>query len=454
MKMVDREPVVAVGLITGVDSVVFELKGDFVNLGGAHLSAGIYRAEPTDSGVEIVAENGWRDRSASEYVVAPAGRSTTFIVRDVTIGIDFHWQQKQDQKFQGALRIKRDSHGRLTVINDISIESYLTGVISSEMSETSHPELLKAHSIVSRSWLLAQMKPWKKERHKRSFALQRDADELQLIRWYDQESHDDFDVCADDHCQRYQGVTKVTSESAFEAIKETFGKVLVYDDELCDARYTKSCGGMTESFDAAWEDTRFSYLAVSYDGEEFPKGFDLPLTDEANAERWIRNSPAAFCNTNDTQILGKILPDFNQETKDFYRWRVTIKQDELQELLRSKLEVDFGAVHRLEAVERGASGRIVKLRITGERETMIIGKELEIRRALSASHLYSSAFVVDSNGDDGGAPASFTLIGAGWGHGVGLCQIGAALMAERDYDFQRILEHYYRGARLYGLYSA
>jgi peptidoglycan hydrolase-like amidase len=210
---------------------------------------------------------------------------------------------------------------------------------------------------------------------------------------------------------------------------------------------------MTESYDAAWEDARFPYLAVSYDGEEFPAGYDLPLTDEANAERWIRNSPPAFCNTADTGILGKILPNFDQETTDFYRWRVRLGQDELLELLRAKLGVSFGAVHKMEAVERGASGRIVRLRVVGESETMVIGKELEIRRALSPSHLYSSAFVVESEGIEGGAPAAFTLIGAGWGHGVGLCQIGAALMAERGYDFRRILEHYYRGARLYGLYS-
>ena len=454
MEMVEREPVVNVGLMTGAEGVVFELKGAFVNADGEQAPGGLYRAEPVNNGVEIVSENGWRGHSASEYRLAPAESSTTFIIRDVTIGIDFHWQQKQDQQFQGALKIKLDADRRLTVINEIPIEDYLTGVISSEMSETSHPELLKAHSIVSRSWLLAQIKPWKKERHKQSFAIQPYGGEMQLIRWYDQESHEGFDVCADDHCQRYQGVTKVTSETVYDVIRATFGQVLVYDEELCDARYTKSCGGMTESYDAAWEDVKFPYLAVSHDGEAFPAGFDLPLSDEANAERWIRNSPPAFCNTNDQSVLGKILPDFNQETTDFYRWRVVITQDELQELLRAKLGVDLGAVRKLEAVERGASGRIVRLRIVGERETMVIGKELEIRRALSPSHLYSSAFVVESEGKDGDAPARFTLIGAGWGHGVGLCQIGAALMAERGYNFRRILEHYYRGAQIYGLYSA
>jgi stage II sporulation protein D len=453
LKMIDHEPVVAVGVMTGVESVAFELKGAFVNSAGERLEEGSYSAGPWIGEVEIVSEDGRHYFSVSEYRLTPAEPSASFIVRDVKIGIDFHWEQIQDQEFQGALRIKLEADERLTIINEVPIEAYLTGVISSEMRADSHPELLKAHSVVSRGWLLAQMKPWKKERHKPSFALQTIGGEKRLIRWYDQESHADFDVCADDHCQRYQGVTKATSATVYEAVRATFGQVLTFDEELCDARYSKSCGGMTESYDAAWEDARFPYLAVSYDGEEFPAGFDLPLTDEANAERWIRNSPPAFCNTTDASVLGKILPDFNQETTDFYRWRVTIAQDELRELLRAKLGVSFGAVHRLEAVERGASGRIVRLRIVGERETMVIGKELEIRRALSLSHLYSSAFVVESEGLAGCAPAAFTLIGAGWGHGVGLCQIGAALMAERGYDFRRILEHYYRGARLHGLYS-
>jgi stage II sporulation protein D len=453
MQKIDREPTVSVGLMTSAESVGFELKGAFMNSAGERLDGGNYRARPFNNGVEIESELGWRGFSTSEYILTPAGPPASFIVRDVTIGVDFHWQRKQDQQFQGALRVRLEADSRLAVINEVPVEAYLIGVISSEMSANAHPELLKAHSVISRSWLLAQMRPWKKARHKPSFDLRTVGGEKRLIRWYDQESHSDFDVCADDHCQRYQGVAKATSAAVYEAIRATFGQVLTFDDELCDARFSKSCGGMTESYGAAWEDARFPYLAVSYDGEEFPAGYDLPLTDEANAERWIRNSPPAFCNTADTGILGKILPNFDQETTDFYRWRVRIEQDELPELLRAKLGVSFGAVHKLEAVERGASGRIVRLRIVGESETMVIGKELEIRRALSPSHLYSSAFVVESEGIEGGAPAAFTLIGAGWGHGVGLCQIGAALMAERGYDFRRILEHYYRGARLYALYS-
>jgi SpoIID/LytB domain protein len=317
------------------------------------------------------------------------------------------------------------------------------------MSASAHPELLKAHAVVSRSWLLAQLHPWNKARKKPSFTARESDGEKQLIRWYDQESHSGFNVCADDHCQRYQGFTKASLRKAKDAIRETRGQVLAYGEELCDARYSKSCGGMTERFNSAWEDVDAPYLPVQYDGESFPPGYALPLRDEANAAAWIRNAPPAFCNTNDRSLLGKILPDFDQETTDFYRWRVTIEQEELQELLWRKLGVKFGKIRRLEPVERGGSGRIVRLRIVGEHETMTIGKELEIRRALSPSHLYSSAFVVETDED----ASRFTLIGAGWGHGVGLCQIGAALMAERGYSFQQILQHYYRGARLFELYE-
>jgi SpoIID/LytB domain protein len=442
--------------MTGAESAIFELNGEFVISGGKRLNGGSYRIGIVEGGIEVGSEDGRHKFTGPEFRLAPVLPSSSFTLFDVLIGIDFHWERKQDQRFRGALKIKRDAGGRLTIINEVPVESYLVSVISSEMSGASHTELLKAHSIISRSWLLAQLSSWKPrgtERLKPSFGIQSSGGEKRLVRWYDQENHTDFDVCADDHCQRYQGVIKSAPPKVSDVIRATWGRVLVYDGELCDARFSKSCGGMTESYDAAWEDTRFPYLAVSYDGETFPAEFSLPLTEDANAERWIRNSPPAFCNTNDKKILARILPDFDQETKDFYRWRVTITQPDLQELLRKKLGVDFGPVHRLEPVERGASGRIVRLRIVGERETLVIGKELEIRRALSPSHLYSSAFVVENGDPNGGAPAEFTLIGAGWGHGVGLCQIGAALMAERGYDYRHILKHYYRGAQLYELYS-
>lgn len=452
MKPIEREPIVAVGLMTGAGTVSFELKGGFADASGVRFAAGSYQAVTACNRVEIVAADGRRFSAGDEIRLTPVD-AASFVVRDVVIGIDFHWEQKQDQQFQGALRLKLGADKRLTVVNEVPVEAYLTSVISSEMSATADAELLKAHAVISRSWLLAQMSPWKRPRVKSEAKIEVVNGERQLIRWYDQEAHADFDVCADDHCQRYQGVTKATSPAVFDAIQATFGRVLVFDEELCDARFSKSCGGMTESFDAAWADERRAYLAVDYDGEKFPAEFLLPLTDETNAEHWIRSSPPAFCNTTDPKALGKILPDFDRATRDFYRWRVEIAQAELQGLLRRKLGIEFGAIHKLEPVERAESGRLVKLRIVGERETLVIGKELEIRRALSPSHLYSSAFVIETSGDGSGAPASFTLIGAGWGHGVGLCQIGAALMAERGYSFEQILAHYYRGALLQALYA-
>ena len=456
MNQIEREPIVAVGLMTGAETVSFELKSEFADASGVRFAAGAYQAVTACSRVEIVAADGRRFSAGEEIKLTPVDSAASFIVRDVVIGIDFHWEQKQDQQFQGALRLKLGADKRLTVINEVPVEAYLTSVISSEMSATADSELLKAHAVISRSWLLAQMSPWKRPRVKCEPKIEIVNGERQLIRWYDQEAHTDFDVCADDHCQRYQGVTKATSPMVFDAIQATFGRVLEFDGELCDARFSKSCGGMTESFDAAWANERRAYLAVAYDGEgdgeNFPVEFDLPLTDEANAEKWIRQSPPAFCNTTDPKVLGKILPDFDQATRDFYRWRVVIAQTELQELLRRKLGIEFGAIYKLEPVERAESGRLVKLRIVGERETLVIGKELEIRRALSPSHLYSSAFVIETSGNGSEVPENLTLIGAGWGHGVGLCQIGAALMAERGYGFEQILAHYYRGARLFSLY--
>jgi SpoIID/LytB domain protein len=436
-------PFVVVGLMSNVDAVSFELKGEYFATVDERYSPGSYRATAAGDHIDV---NG---RALPWLRLGPLSESCSFVICDVVIGIDFHWERKQDQEFSGMLLLKLDERGRLTVIIEDTAESYLTNVISSEMSASAHPELLKAHAVVSRSWLLAQLHPWNKARKKPSFKARESDGEKQLIRWYDQESHSGFNVCADDHCQRYQGFTKASLRKAKDAIRETRGQVLAYGEELCDARYSKSCGGMTERFNSAWEDVDAPYLPVQYDGESFPPGYALPLRDEANAAAWIRNAPPAFCNTNDRSLLGKILPDFDQETTDFYRWRVTIEQEELQELLWRKLGVKFGKIRRLEPVERGGSGRIVRLRIVGEHETMTIGKELEIRRALSPSHLYSSAFVVETDED----ASRFTLIGAGWGHGVGLCQIGAALMAERGYSFQQILQHYYRGARLFELYE-
>jgi peptidoglycan hydrolase-like amidase len=381
--------------------------------------------------------------------------SCRFTVHGVRIGRGFHWEREESQQFQGGLRIQASDDG-LTLINQLPLESYLVSVISSEMSASCPAELLRAHAIVSRSWLLAQLNRERGiEGHSHSQSVAEIGDQHEIVRWYDRQSHRDFDVCADDHCQRYQGISKAFSQAAFDAVSDTRGKVLMYGEEICDARYSKSCGGMTEAYSAVWDDQDVPYLKPIYDGpgSEVP-GHRLPLSVEVNAEDWIASTPLAYCGVPTPELLTRVLPGFDQETSDFYRWHVDYSQQELGEILLAQLGIDFGQVHSLVALERGESGRIIKLRIVGEKRTLVIGKELEIRRALSRSHLYSSAFVVRATRDQQSEfPERFSLIGAGWGHGVGLCQIGAAVMADRGHGHEEILSHYFTGARITGLYK-
>lgn len=450
MIQIEQEPIIAVGLMTvPAGQVSFTLAGDFVTGNQVVLPAGQYHVNRTGKVIQL-SNGSFFDFEVTLTPVAAA----SFTVHDVVIGINFHWERKEDQSFQGALKLKIDEAGNLLVINLVPLEQYVTSVISSEMSATSTVELLKAHSIISRGWLLAQIKPWRIERQAdlSNGVIGTNADgEQELIRWYAREAHTDFDVCADDHCQRYQGITKATEPRVFETIQSTRGQVLTFANTICDARFSKCCGGMVEDYTAAWDNTKLDYLTVLYDGATFPAEFALPLTEEANARQWILGKPPAFCNTQDKAILARILPGFDQETTDFYRWRVTLPQDELQALLQKKLGVDFGAILSIEPVERAASGRLVRLRIVGEKTSLVLGKELEIRRAFSPSHLYSSAFIIEAAAEP--IPTHFTLQGAGWGHGVGLCQIGAALMAEQGYEHERILAHYYPGAHLHQLYE-
>lgn len=451
---VEREPTIKVGVVSEVESLAFELMGNGWVADGRVLPQGAYNVELrgqtprlTGSGVEI-------DFAGNEFLLRPCPGSgpCSLSVKDVQIGIGFHWQRNEDQKFGGQFRPICTSSGKLSLINIVPIEDYLTSVIASEMNGNAHPELLKAHAITSRSWLLAQLQPWKvlrREARSEDSALKPE----DSVRWYDRENHPDFDVCADDHCQRYQGMTKATTGAAGDAISQTFGQVLTFEGQICDARYSKSCGGVTEDYRAAWEDVSIPYLSSGYDGDEWPTAFRSPLSAEANAAAWILKHPPAFCNSNDRTILDKILPDFDRETEDFFRWRVEIEQDTIQSLLRSKLNLDVGPVLSFDVAERGRSGRIIRLRVHGERGSVTIGKELEIRRALSQSHLYSSALVIQPGVATNGVPASFTIVGAGWGHGVGLCQIGAAVMAERGFESTAILHHYFSGARIDRLYS-
>lgn len=371
--------------------------------------------------------------------IVPKCGDSRFMLHDVVIGVGFHWQRNEDQTFVGELLFIAED-GEVRAINRLPVEDYLVSVISSEMSATSSLEFLKAHTIISRSWLYAQLQ----RREKQRFSVLGHESEDEIVRWYAREDHTLFDLCADDHCQRYQGVTRAVNPNVARAVRETCDIVLMYDGEVCDARFSKCCGGVTERFSACWEDMDYDYLQAFRDVEG---NVPLPdLTTEEGARAWIESTPPSYCSTDDSKVLSQILNGYDRETNDFYRWRVEYSQEELSELVSRRSGVDFGKVEDLQPLERGASGRIIRLRVVGSRCTKIVGKELEIRRWLSESHLYSSAFVVDKIAD--GDSARFVLKGAGWGHGVGLCQIGAAMMGEKGFSHEAILRHYYPGASL------
>ncbi len=440
----DKEPEVKVGIVSG-QKIHFSLNKPYLAKGKTVI--GEQEVEFSEGGVL------WNGNQYSSLTFHPQSADASFSLSDVTIGVNFHWERKETQTFLGTLRFVVESD-KICAINELPVEKYLESVISSEMSATSSLELLKAHAVISRSWLLAQMKKRRDvaESGNNFFSFTKKED--MLIRWYDREDHTIFDVCADDHCQRYQGITKETSPHVAEAIRQTKGQVLLDGDEICDARFSKCCGGVTEEFQYCWEDTPKNYLTAVRD---IALGIEstLPnLTNEEEAEKWIRFNPPAFCNTQDKRILSQVLNDYDQETVDFYRWKVTLTQEKLQQLIADRLKMDLGSILDMKSVERGTSGRISKLQIIGTEKTFTIGKELEIRRTLSDSHLLSSAFIVDKYDiDEQGVPQRFELIGAGWGHGVGLCQIGAAVMGEEGYLYDAILLHYYQGAEIKKLYK-
>ena len=437
---ITTQPNVSVGIVSGRE-IKFCLNATYVAEGMP--SAGKQTVSFSENGVL------WNGKTYKQLEFLPQSDEASFSLYDVTIGVNFHWERKETQMFLGKLKFIVNGNS-VCAVNELPVERYLESVISSEMSATSSLELLKAHAVISRSWLLVQMQNRRKGEATAHVAASEIQGNGELIRWYDREDHTLFDVCADDHCQRYQGITKETSAHVAEAIRQTAGQVLTDEDEICDARFSKCCGGETEEFQYCWENLRKPYLVALRDA---PQQEALDLTIEANADRWIRSSPESFCNTRDAKVLSQVLNNYDQETSDFYRWRVEYTQQQVQQLLTEKLGIDFGAVVDLIPVERGTSGRLSKLRIVGEKLTLVIGKELEIRRALSKSHLYSSAFVVDAfDRNEQGIPKRFALIGAGWGHGVGLCQIGAAVMGERGYSYKEILLHYYPGAIIKQIY--
>ena len=427
---VRTEPTIDVGIMQGEEIAFLFNKPYTAN--GTIFNIGEYKATLKDEKVLF------EGNSYDELIFTPATENpSTFSLHGVTIGKEFHWQQQETQTFQGSL-ILRIIDGELHAINRIPIEDYLTSVIASEMSGTSSIELLKAHAVISRSWLLAQIASPKLKIENSKLKVDPTCNNLdssasptlevnfqfstfnsQFIKWYDREAHTHFDVCADDHCQRYQGVHRKITEQVHEAIRATRGIVLSYEGEVCDARFSKCCGGITELYESCWDDTPHPYLSVVHD---------------------------PFCNTDDPKILSEVLNHYDQGT-DFYRWTVEYTQEELSELVRRRSGFDYGDIVDLIPIERGPSGRIVRLQIVGTKATRIIGKELEIRRTLSETHLYSSAFEVEKRG------ASFVLHGSGWGHGVGLCQIGAAVMGAKGYDYKEILHHYYPEAELTEWYT-
>ena len=435
-------PRVKVGIMNEPE-VNFVLFGEY-RLADGTIVTGEQHAEVTAEG-----QVAWNGTVADKVTFEPS-ENGFFELKGVTIGVNFHWERKEDQRFSGALHLIVEN-GRLTAVNVLPVEDYLLSVISSEMSATASLELLKAHAVISRSWLLAQIDKNKRitEEHEDYKACE-EGGEDEMIKWYDREDHVNFDVCADDHCQRYQGITRQSTERVRDAIKATWGEVLTYGGELCDARFSKCCGGVYEEFENCWEPKHYDYLEARRDGEDemnFPD-----LTKEAAAEEWILTSPKAFCNTTDKQILSQVLNNYDQETTDFYRWTVEYTQEELAALILKRSGVDYGQILDLQPVARGTSGRLYKLKIVGTKKTLTIGKELEIRRTLSPSHLYSSAFIVERHDVTDGVPGKFVLRGAGWGHGVGLCQIGAAVMGEKGHNYKEILLHYFINANITTLY--
>ena len=440
-----QEPVITVGILSGKE-IGFSFPKEFISSDGIAI-CGIQQA------VYRKGKICWQEKEYDELSFTPQQDTSSFFeLQDVTIGINFHWERKEVQRFKGELKIIVEDD-RLTAINIIPIEDYLTSVISSEMSATASLELLKAHAVISRSWLLNKLKvangKLKVIMHPDNTAnFELSTLPSQLIKWYDHEAHKNCDVCADDHCQRYQGITRTSTPQAIEAVFATRGEVLMYEGEICDARFSKCCGGAFEEFQNCWENVKHPYLIGQRDSKTETR---LPdLTKEVEADKWIRTSPAAFCNTHNKQVLSQVLNNYDQETTDFYRWRVCYSQQELSELIHKRSGIEFGKIIDLIPVERGTSGRLVRLKIVGTLRTLIIGKELEIRRTLSSSHLYSSAFVVDKEykEDEKEIPSRFILTGSGWGHGVGLCQIGAAVMGEQGYKYKEILSHYYPGSAI------
>lgn len=483
-----EEPLINVGILLEQPKITFSLLVPY-QFNGTEIPAEDYYVEYSEGSILF---NGSKHK---EIIFKTDHLHTdSFEIKDVIIGLNFHWERKEDQRFLGELKFIVEKEA-ITAINTVMLEDYLTSVISSEMSATSSVQLLNTHAVISRSWMVSQLE---QKRRKQSEHVHYEMIDTpnEMFRWYDREDHAHFDVCADDHCQRYQGITRQSTQLVKQAVESTRGEMVSYEGNVCDTRFSKCCGGIMETFENVWEPVPHPYLqgkpdlleelkgkgennvsaaSIGKDGsKEGLKGKEdeitsatsstmsigndvceerltsFPdLTDEEEVDKWIRSTPPAFCNTKEVHILKQVLNDYDQETTDFYRWKVSYTQEELSTLIKQRSGVDYGEILDLEPLERGTSGRIIRLKIVGTERVKTIGKELEIRRTLSPSHLYSSAFIVEAEDEnDEGIPQTFNIIGAGWGHGVGLCQIGAAMMAEKGYSYNQILEHYFPNAQI------
>lgn len=445
----DNIPVISVGVISN-KHIGIEIDGDFIVRNQKDTFSGRWSADLLNDKI-VVKQNARKIEADNEIIFEPQDTELeSFVLKDVVIGAGFHWERKEKQRFSGSLKLLKNKD-KIEAINIVPLEVYLVSVISSEMSAKASLQLLKAHAVVSRSWLLAQIQKAEslknKDEQKTAFIT-----ENEITKWYDRGVHTLFDVCADDHCQRYQGITKISTNVSRQAVEETTGVVLKSGDKICDTRYSKACGGITESFENIWEPVKYNYLSSVIDYKFEPENYNLDFSDERNAVKWIKSRPHAFCNTDDKKNLSQILQLFDQQTIDFFRWKVEYSQKELAEIIRTKSGIDFGEIKELISLERGFSSRIIRLKIVGTKKTMIIGKELEIRRILSKKHLYSSAFVVEKMDEQNGIPQKFILWGAGWGHGAGMCQIGAAVMAAQGYQFDEILLKYFSNVKIQKVY--
>jgi SpoIID/LytB domain protein len=447
------EPTISVGVMTVEGVVHFCLRGPFRLNRRMRLSPGEYTARLEGRRISLMDGSGKRliqDRSIC--LLPDRNGEDHFVLREVPVGTGFHWQKRQDLLFQGECRIYPCDEKKVQLVNSLPLEIYLASVVGSEMRGTAPIEFLKAHAVISRSWALRRIR--KKDRATSARASHGESSHGEtILRWTGAGIHQGFDVCADDHCQRYRGILEDMTFKPEQAVRETRGVVLTYEDEVCDTRYSKCCGGMTENFNAAWNDRDIPYLSATPDGDRYPRGFVFPLSVEKNAQAWVTGTPDAFCNTVDQGLLDAVLLPLDRPTTDFFRWQTVLSQEDICRTIAEKTGRDLGRIRDLLPLERGASGRIIRLRIVGTSQTLTVGKELEIRRVLSPTHLYSSALVIQKDPGGKRIPTAFRLIGAGWGHGVGLCQIGAAVMATRGKTHGEILQHYFLGTHLRGGYG-